>query len=70
MQIDGKDTIVVGNDLYIVKRKFRQDSWFGKAVERFPREEILRSYHVENIFKDSNNIFYLVDKVDDAKIIQ
>ena len=69
MQIDGKDTINVGNDLYIVRRKFKQDSWFGKVVERFPREEILRAYHVENIFKDSQNIFYLVDKVDDAKII-
>jgi 3-deoxy-D-manno-octulosonate 8-phosphate phosphatase KdsC-like HAD superfamily phosphatase len=33
------------------------------------REEILKAYHVENIFKDSNNVYYLVDKVDEAKII-
>ena len=70
MQINGKDTIVVGNELYIVERKFNQDSWFGKVVQRFPREEILKAYHVENIFKDSNNIYYLVTKVEDAKIIE
>jgi hypothetical protein len=69
MQINGKDVITIGNDIYIVKRKFTHDSWFGRAVEKIPREEILKAYHVENIFKDSNNVYYLVDKVDEAKII-
>lgn len=69
MQINGKDTITIGNDLYIVKRKFQPGGWFENAVQKISREEILKAYHVENIFKDSNNVYYLVDKIDDAKIV-
>lgn len=58
------------NELYQLKRSFRIDSWFGKAVEKFPVEEILLEYHADKLLRDSNGYYHLVNIVSDAQVIE
>jgi hypothetical protein len=58
------------NELYQLKRSFKIDSWFGKAVENFPINEILEGYHVDKLLKDTNGNYLLVNKVDEAEIVE
>ena len=37
------------NELYQLKRTFKVDSWFGKAVDNLPVEEILAEYHADKL---------------------
>ena len=61
--------IEVGSDLYVVKRKFLIEHW-QKIVDKFGSNQICEAYHCEKILRGRDGYFYLVDKVDDAKIIE
>jgi hypothetical protein len=58
------------NELYQLKRSFRIDSWFGKAVEKFPVEEILAEYHADKLLRDTNGYYHLVNNVSEAEVIE
>lgn len=58
----------VGDDLFVVKRKFPIER-FQKVLDYFGVKEVCDNYHCEQILKGNDGYFYLVDKVDDAKII-
>ena len=60
--------IEMGNNLFVVKRKFKIDQW-QPVVDKFGSQEICKAYHCETLLKGRDGFFYLVDKVDDAKII-
>jgi hypothetical protein len=57
------------NNLYQVKRSFKIDSWFIKAIEQFGAEEVCNAYHIDKIIRDSNGTHYLVNEIKDAEII-
>ena len=63
-----RDMIPVGNDLFVVKRKFKQEH-FKKVMDHFGANEVCRNYHCETVLKGRDGYFYLCDKVDDAEII-
>ena len=58
----------VGNELFVVKRKFKIEQ-FQKVLDRFGVKVVCDNYHCEQILRGKDGYFYLVDKVDDAKII-
>lgn len=58
------------NDLYLLKRSFKIDSWFGKLVETTNVEEICNFYHCDKLLKDTNGNYLLVNKIDDAQIVE
>ena len=62
------DMLEVGPDLYVVKRKFRAEHW-QKVLDRFGAKTVCDAYHCESILRSRDGFLYLVDKVDDAKII-
>jgi len=39
------------------------------AITKFGVKEVCEAYHCEKILKGGDGFFYLVDKVEDAKII-
>jgi hypothetical protein len=57
--------------LWIVKRKFKADSWFADLLTRniATAEEICQKYHVEKVLKDANDNNYLVNEVSEAEIV-
>ena len=63
------DFITINNELFVVKRKFRQDSWMDLAIQKFGVKEICEAYHCEKILRGGDGFYYLVDSVEDAKII-
>ena len=62
------DFITANNELYIIKRKFKIEQ-FQKVIDAFGRKEICQNYHVDNILRGGAGFFYLVDLVEEAKII-
>ena len=58
------------NELYQLKRAFKIDSWFGQAVDKFPIEEILSEYHVDKLLKGNDGLYYLVNQIKDAEVIE
>ena len=58
--------------VWVVKRKFKPDSWFAEAVTRniVTAEEICKEYCVEKLLKDNNDNYYLVNEVPEAEIIE
>jgi len=58
--------------VWIVKRKFKADSWFAEMITRnvATAEEICREYCVEKLLKDNNDNYYLVNEVPEAEIIE
>ena len=63
------DMLAVGNDLYVVKRRFKIEN-FEKVVKHFGAKEVCEAYHCETILRGRDGYFYLCNKVDDAKIIE
>lgn len=61
--------ITINNELFVIKRKFKQDSWMDSAIKRFGVKEVCDAYHCEKILRGGDGYFYLVDLVEDAKII-
>ena len=62
------DFITVNNELYIVKRKFKIEQ-FQKVIDTFGPKEICQNYHVDKVLRGGDGFFYLVDLVEEAKII-
>ncbi len=62
------DMIQMGNDLFVIKRKFRQE-YFSKVLEAFGAKVVCENYHCETVLKSKDGYYYLCDKVDDAQII-
>ena len=62
------DFITVNNELYIVKRKFKIEQ-FQKVIDTFGPKEICQNYHVDKVHRGGDGFFYLVDLVEEAKII-
>jgi hypothetical protein len=58
------------NELYQLKRTFKIDSWFGQAVDKFHIEEILSEYHADKLLKGNDGLYYLVNQIKDAEIIE
>lgn len=63
------DFITVNNELYVVKRKFKIDSWFDKALSHFGATEVCEAYFCDKVLRGGDGYFYLVNKVDEAEII-
>ena len=61
--------IELNNELFVVKRKFRQDSWMDLAIQKFGVKEVCEAYHCERVLRGGDGYFYLVDLVEEAKII-
>lgn len=64
------NTLNINEDRYIVKRRFKQDGWFGKMLENNTGEEMAGLYNAEKVFKASDGWIYLVDLVVNAEIIE
>ena len=67
MQIE---MINANGSLWIVKRRFKADSWFTKAIETFGGEAICREYCVEKILRMNDGTHLLVNEVSEAQIIE
>ena len=66
MQIE---MINANGSVWIVKRKFKADSWFDVAVQMFGAEAICKEYCVEKLLKDGSDNYYLVNEVPEAQIV-
>jgi hypothetical protein len=62
--------INANGSVWIVKREFKADSWFTKAVETFGGEAICKEYCVEKVLRGSDGTYYLVNEVPEAEIIE
>ena len=60
--------ITINNELFVIKRRFKIEDW-QKVLDRFGAKTICEAYHCEQILRSRDGFFYLVDKVEDAKII-
>ena len=60
--------IEAGNELFVVKRRFKIEQ-FQKVLDHFGATVVCNNYHCEKILRGKDGFYYLVDKVDDAKII-
>mgnify|MGYP000017272838 FL=1 len=63
-----KKVLPVGDELYIVKRTF-PITQFEPIIKEFGAKVVCDNYHCEQILRGKDGYFYLVDKVEDAKII-
>ena len=63
-----KQFLEAGNELFVVKRRFKIEQ-FQKVLDRFGAKVVCDNYHCEKILRGKDGFYYLVDKVDDAKII-
>lgn len=63
-----KKVLPVGDELYIVKRTF-PITQFEPIIKEFGAKVVCANYHCETILRAKDGMFYLCDKIDDAKII-
>ncbi len=63
--------INANNSLWIVKRKFKADSWFVQALfsNKFTAQEACENYHVEKLLRGPDDTHYLVNEVPEAEIV-
>ena len=66
--IKRSDMIDSNGNLFVVKRRFSIEQ-FQKVLDHFGAKVVSENYHCEQILRGRDGYFYLVDKVDDAKII-
>lgn len=59
------------NQLFVIKRKFKADSWFVQALfsNKFTAQEVCEGYHCEKLLRGPDDTHYLVDEVTDAEIV-
>jgi hypothetical protein len=62
--------ININDTLYVAKRKFRQDGWFGRVVQNMNVDELLAAYHCDMLFKGTDEMYYLVNKISDVEILE
>lgn len=58
----------VGEDLFIIKRTF-SIARFQKVLDEFGAKVVCENYHCETILRGKDGMFYLCDKIDDARIV-
>ena len=64
-----KGIIESNGELYIIKRTFRGDGWFDRAVKELNVDDIVRAYHCDKILKDTNGMYHLVNQIKNAEIV-
>jgi hypothetical protein len=64
-----KGMIESNGELYIIKRTFRGDGWFDRAVKELNVDDIVRAYHCDKILKDTNGMYHLVNQIKNAEIV-
>lgn len=64
-----KGLIESNGELYIIKRTFKGDGWFDRAVKELNVDDILRAYHCDKILKDSNGMYHIVNQIKNAEIV-
>jgi hypothetical protein len=59
------------NSLWVVKRKFKADSWFvqGLFSNKFTAQEVCEAYCVEKLLRGPDDTHYLVNEVPEAEIV-
>ena len=59
------------NTLWVVKRKFKADSWFvqGLFSNRFTAQEACEAYYCEKLLRGPDDTHYLVNEVPEAEIV-
>ena len=59
------------NSLWIVKRKFKADSWLvqGLFSNKFNAQEVCEYYCVEKLLRGPDDTHYLVNEVSEAEIV-
>lgn len=59
------------NSLWVVKRKFKADSWFVQGIfaNKFTAQEACEAYHVEKVLRGPDDTHFLVIEVPEAEII-
>jgi hypothetical protein len=62
--------INANGSVWVVKREFKPDSWFTKAVEMFGGEEVCKAYCVEKVLRGNDGTHFLVNEVPEAQIIE
>ena len=62
--------INANGSVWVVKREFKADSWFTKAIETFGGEAICREYCVEKVLRTADGTHLLVNEVSEAQIIE
>ena len=69
MQIE---IINANGSVWIVKRKFKADSWFvqGLFSNQFTAQEVCEKYHVEKLLRGPDDTHYLVNEISEAEIIE
>lgn len=53
----------------MIKRSFKVDGWFDRAVKGMNVDDILKAYHCDKILKDSNGMYHLVNQIKNAEIV-
>jgi len=62
------DMLEVNGDLFVIKRKFKIDR-FQRVLDTFGAKLVCENYHCEKVLRGRDGMFYLCDKVDDARIV-
>ena len=57
--------------VWIVKRKFKAEGWFADLLTNniATAEEICERYHVEKLLRSTDGMYYLVNEVPEAEIV-
>ena len=57
--------------VWIVKRKFKAEGWFADLLNNniATAEEICERYHVEKVLRSTDGMYYLVNEVTEAEIV-
>jgi len=57
--------------VWIVKRKFKAEGWFADLLNNniSTAEEICERYHVEKVLRSTDGMYYLVNEVPEAEIV-
>lgn len=65
----GMKLLPVGEDLYVIKRTFKVER-LQPVIDKLGTGPICQAYGCEKILRGKDGIFYLVDRVDEAEIIE
>jgi hypothetical protein len=65
----GMRLLPVGEELYLVKRTFKVER-LQPAIDKFGTGDICKFFYCEKILRGKDGLFYLVDRVEEAKIIE
>jgi len=58
----------MGQEMFVIKRTFKGER-FEKVMGKFTSKEICQAYHCDTILRGKDGVFFLVDRVDDAEVI-